>query len=673
MESDLIRQRLQGLDFASRLPRLEELQKEMRDLDSQVMQTSRRVSTLDKLNIFSDSPEEVQVKRLKQAIEVCQGEYAGIAGQWNQTLADLEKEFPDFAQVRGLERLLSQCIDFVGGTAGNPVLAVAQLKEQLLQPHSLVELLQGLSDVQSCQHHRSASHHSILGPLARSLPADYPGWKVQEDPLQLTAPLTVLCYHLAQLPSLRCALALAQLEAVLKQSRPVDGRLLQEDGSLLSQPILPLGACIVECLENVVQAAGESWPGVPFGQQVQGWFLPADTQPPPPPEAPLWQQFRDEVNRRTLAVVALDSLLSQASSQVSWSDRVNVFTQSASEAREQVLKAALTRAQEQLDQTVPNQEADAHSLAGMVASHCLNILRASHRVSTQEGTSSSKINCKLNHQRPLAEAVEGFRSWLRDRNQLPFTLRQLIDQVEQAPAGEGNTPAQWMRARLANQPFAAMLGEARQKRQAALAAFQRRSQSCSEVSVLDRLNVFTESASEKAAKQSKGDWRAAEAAARSSEEHLEAALFGALREFPEAHLYYASEELSVEVPALQAVCRSKTRSHGHGDDKHRHATYYCEVSGLASVQRLTRDLISLAASCGCRGGETWTQMTRRASRVSHPVLRSLLPNWFSAGLQPGQVRLDSSHASFSGSEFFEDMYLAWCQANGLGPASPGRF
>jgi uncharacterized protein YeeX (DUF496 family) len=640
MEADLIRQRLQGLDFESRLPRLEELQKEMRDLEQQLTETSQRISVLDKLNVFSDSPEEAQVKRLKQAIEVCQAEYAGIAGQWNQTLAELEKEFPNFSRVRSLERLVSQCLDFVGGTAGNPVAAVTQLKEQLLHPHSLVELFP-----------------------AESLPTDWEGWTGPDDPPQL-----------AQFPQLRCALAVAQLEAVLKQSTPVAGQLLEDNGSLRSQPILPLGACLVECLESLVQVAADTWPEVPFGQQVQEWFRPsAPASPPAPESSPLWQQFGDQVKRCSLAVVALDSLLSQATSQVSWADRVNVFTQSASEAREKGLKAALARAQEQLAQTVPAAEADAHSLAGVVASHCLNILGASQRVSTQDGTSSSKINCKLNHQRPLAEAVEAFRSWLRDGYQLPFTLRQLIEQIEHAPAEEGNTPAQWMRARLGNQPFAAMLKEARQARQAALAAFQKRTQSRSEVSVLDRLNFFTESATEKAAKQSQAEWRAAEAAAQACEERLEAALFGALREFPQAHLYYASEEISIEVPALRAVCRSKTRSHRHGDHKHKDTTYYCEVSGLPSVQHQARELVALAASCGCRGGQTWTYMTRRSSRVVHPLLRALLPDWTGPGLQPGQLRPASNQASFAGGEFFEEMYLDWCQANGLGPASPGRF
>lgn len=693
MISQIIRQRLQALNMGSQLPRLAELQELLSNLEERLAATKSNIGLLDRLNILSDSPDEVKVKSLTAQIDGHRKEFVQIGSRWNQALADLENEFPNFRMVRSAERLCAPCLEFVFDQAPNPAAQVSSLKHEMFNrffsEFSLADVLRGLAEPSKLPRNGSQEPTSrdwpqlkldallnILAPKCH----DYSGWSLDGSAFQLNRSLGQLCLLIGQYPPLGCVLALAQLEALLANSSPVSEARLESDGSLKTHAGIPLGACIVDSLEHLNQSLRICFPDVPFGFEIQSWFrdVPVEHRGPIG-EKSKWTELRPTIQERSLAVVALSSLLERAKSEVSWVDRVNVFSDSETEVREKTIKAALTQAKADLMQLPndcqggPGQELDAHGLASSVAHHTAQIVLAIQAVSTNPGDSWRKMNCELKNQRQLAEALGVFRKWLQDRYNLPLTLKQLLEEIAKSPAvdeplGDGNLP-KVMAARLVSTPISEMLLEARQMRQEAVKAFREWREAATQVSALDRLNIFSESASEKAEKQAEARWRKVHQEASRSEERLEATLMNALRQYPEAHLFYATEELAILVPTLQAVCREKVTS----DDKTR---YYCYIEGLPMVEKLGLQLAQLAHSCGCIYGGQATNLTiRRLSWIEDQAIVSALPKAAiqSHGLKPGDVlpRVEEEMLEVGGA--FREFYLAWCQQNGTGPASQGRF
>jgi hypothetical protein len=698
MISQIIRQRLQALNMGSQLPRLAELQELLSNLEERLATAKSNIGLLDRLNILSDSPDEVKVKALTAQISGHRKEFVEIGGRWNQALADLENEFPNFRIVRSVERLCSPCLEFVFGQAPNPISQVTATKKELFNhffsEFNLANLFQSLSkpenltklgrDMPQSAEWPVLKQDELLAVLA-PICKDYSGWSLDNSPFQLNQSLGQLGVLMSQYKPLACVLALAQLEILLSNSSPVGEARLEQDGSLKVSAGVPLGACIVDCLDRLHQALRECFPDVPFGFEVQSWFRtgPEEQKLSSRGDQSKWRQLQTNIQMRSLALVALNSLLERAKSQVSLLDRVNVFSDSETEVREKKLKAAITQAKTDLMQLPqdcqagPGLELDDHNLASLVAHHTVQVVLAIQGLSTNTGDSWRKINCVFKGQSELAEALGAFRNWLQDRYNLPYTLKQLLEEVSKSPAvdepiGHGNLP-KILAARLCSTPLSEMLQEARQKRKDALTAFKDRRVAVNQVSLLDRLNIFSESASEKAEKQADSKWRNAYAAANESEDRLEATLMNALRQYPEAHLFYATEELALQVPTLKAVCRKSETTNSNGDKKTR---YYCEIEGLPLVERLGLQLAQLAHSCGCiHGGQATNLTIRRLSWVEDPVILSALPKAASQshGLKPGEVQSRVDQEPLWGGGAFEGFYLAWCQQNDMGPASPGRF
>lgn len=640
-----IRQSLQQHGFQQSLVRLRQLEEQLHELQSRIQQESSQISTLDRLNVFTDSPQEARVKKWTKELKACRQELDTIAAGWNQALAALEQQFPEFARVRSVESLVGAVVDFLYGRTASPLEQVVAARAKL---------------------HPEASAKGALGQrlLAQGSP----------PPLESGEPflawLKQAMVGLSQDPDWAQAVALARVEVLLRCPFRVEQHRLDEGGQLLADSAWTGGAACLEALERLLESLTNASPEVPLGAEVRGWFLPGEARTPLETPEP-WRIFGQQVLEQAQLVLALESLLGVAGSQVRWLDRVNVFTDSPEETREKQLRQLLSEQVQKLAHFQPPPEQDAASLAANVASYVGSLARAAQRVATQTGTSSRQLDCQLYHQRELSEKMEHFRRWLASAWSAPPTVRQLVEELERG-GEQGLVP--YVRSRLDRQTFSDLLQAARQRRAEALQSFRSRSQAAAQVSLLDRINIFTESASERAAKQAKADWKAADVAARDAEDRFESYLFQALREFPLAHLFYASEELSMLVPALQAVCRSRTKTYRRDGRNYTKTTYYCEVEGLSLVKAELQGLARLAASCGCRRGLGYRYLERRAEQVRHPALASLLPAPSGdAGLHPGEVRFRVSREDSISAGWAEDLFLDWCLQNGTGPASPGRF
>ena len=657
-----LQSRLQDFPAGRQLPRLHQLEAERTELEAALKEAQSRVSTLDRLNVFSDSPAELRVKEIQLELNRNGEERARVAAEWNQALTSLAEEFPEFALARRFEGVLEATLAYLQGQAKVPLTQVRELIQLLQQNYCNGQTLGSLLMELREAHGEGRPPSLDLSPrnaeeLCSLLPTDVQGWN-----LESLGTLCKLTEALAQVwgPA-RLLLALAQLEALLKRSTATSEGQLTGAGEIVKSPLVVGGFWIVDSLESLLVAFRQVLPGVPLGQDLQNQFLRG---------LPMTPGTADRIQglpSSALTLAALDHLLEEAARRVHWVDRVNVFHNSESELWEKQLKAALAEAEEGLKPCRPESPGE----CGLVTELLLEVARCAERVSTRKGESSSKINCPLYHHGDLCEAVAQLRSFLSQGRPLAPTLKLLVDDLTEG----GSELALHLRARIEREPFLQLLGEARQLRRDTLERLRLWKELRHQVGVLDRLNIFSESDSERAEKEAKSAWRQSDAQAEAKELDLERLLMTALAQFPLVHLYYLSEELSLQVPMMSAQCTSRTHTY-YRDGRQRTRRYYsCYVSGLTSVKAEIRDLLALAYSCGCRGSRQHDWLHQRAQQVSDSALLSQLPErWRSGGgaLTAGEVRVRSRREQVEDG-WAREMYLEWCLANQTGPAAPGRF
>lgn len=149
------------------------------------------------------------------------------------------------------------------------------------------------------------------------------------------------------------------------------------------------------------------------------------------------------------------------------------------------------------------------------------------------------------------------------------------------------------------------------------------------IKLIDRINIFTDSPREVAAKEAKKVEQELSAAAGQAQENIRRVLLEGLQSFPAANLFYMCVELRTLCEGLRAVCCSETVTRGSGDDETTTTEYWCEVVGLDEA---CHQAVLCASTFHQYHGQVhglYRQLTRlRMTQVQEPSLADVLRRLF---------------------------------------------
>lgn len=439
-------------------------------------------------------------------------------------------------------------------TANDPVQA-RQMLRQLEKTHPQLSPPRQLEDIQEL-----ALHMLIQGQPPAALKKALKQFPAPPEPL---------------------AGALARLHSLISRLDSEQELCLNAAGQLQGPPASPVGALFIDCLEQISAAARATWSEVPSPGEAVSWFWPVRPQPT---NGPLLTALNQQLDHLT----QLDQSIETTNRQVKLIDRINIFTDSPEEARLKQLKAERKAAEAQWKQVRRDYREAASAWryeqeSLFLCDRLVALMHALAQVSTRPGRSNTSINCPLNH----AESLIPDCNWLLERQAqrhgFSGDYESLVQQVCAAQGGPTSLPEQ-LKAHLGNALNAAVkaagLAESELKEAGHFTTNAEK-----KITLMDRINIFSDSPRELAAKEARQAQLELSAAAQRAQDNIRKVLLEGLQSFPAANLYYMCVELRALCEGLRAVCRSESVTRGSGEDERTTTEYWCDIVGLDSARR----------------------------------------------------------------------------------------
>lgn len=420
--------------------------------------------------------------------------------------------------------------------------------------------------------------------------------------------------------------ALARLLSLLGRLDSEKELCLNAAGQVQAPPASALGPLLVDCLEQISAAARSTWPDAPSPGEAISWFWPVKPEPPGGPDLEPLRQHLDRLSR-------LDQAIESTNRAIKLIDRINIFTDSPEEARLKQHKAERKAAENQWKELRRDYRQAAsvwryEQEGPFLSDRLVGMLTALAQVSTRRGRSRSPLSCPLNH----AESIIPDCNWLLERQAERYGFSgdyaSLVPEVCAAKPGEANLPER-LKAHLGNALNAAVkaaqLAESELKEASHFTANAEK-----KITLMDRINIFSDSPRETAAKEARKVQQELSGAAQRAQEEIRKVLLDGLQSFPEANLYYMCVELRALCESLRAVCRSESVTRGSGDSESTTTEYWCEIIGLDSARRQ-------AVLCACTFHQyhgqihgLYRHLTRlRMAQVQEPSLAETIRRLYS--------------------------------------------
>ena len=422
------------------------------------------------------------------------------------------------------------------------------------------------------------------------------------------------------------ATALARLTSLLSRLETKKELCLNAAGQLQAPPASLTGPLYIDALEQISAAARDLWPEVPSPGEAVGWLWPVKPKPVAGPSLDLLRQELDRLSQ-------LDMLVESTDRKIKLIDRINIFTDSPEEAALKQHKAERKAAEVSWKEARGAYHQEAASWHGsqeatFVSDRLVSLIEALAKVSTTKGRKRSFINCPLNN----ADSLLPDCNWLMEkqshRHGYSGDYESLTRQVCAAQPGQASLPER-LKEQLGNALNAAVkaaqLAESEYQEAVKFTAHAQK-----KVTLMDKINIFTDSPREVAAKEAKRVECDLARGVQWAQEEIRKVLMGGLESFPSANLYYMCEELRARCTAIQVLCCSENVTRGSGDDEYTVTEYWCEIVGLEEARRQAS---RCAATCHQHHGQVhglYRQLTRqRMHEVQEPSLADVIRRSFS--------------------------------------------
>lgn len=414
---------------------------------------------------------------------------------------------------------------------------------------------------------------------------------------------------------------LQRLKSLLTRLETVKEPCLNAAGQVQVPSASPFGPLWIEVLESLSAEARSLWPEAPSPGEATSWFWPVKSAPPAGPSLAALGELLGELAR-------LDQLVVSTDQKVKWIDRINIFTDSPEEAQLKGHKAE----RRSLEARWKEARRDYHDQAaaergqqeaGFLSDRLVSVSQALAQVTTTRGKSDWPKECPLLNADSLLPDCDWLLEQQSRRHGLSGDYESLTEQVCMARPGQATFPER-LKAHLGNALNAAVkaaeLAASEHKEASEFTATEEK-----KVTLMDKVNIFTDSPREKAAKEAKRVQTELADAALRAQENIRAVLMQGLADFPEANLYYLCVELRQLCESIRAVCRSQSYTSGSGSSRRTKTRYYCEIHGLEPARRQAN---LCAATFHQYHGQVlglYRQLTRqRMHQVREPSLLDLI-------------------------------------------------
>lgn len=577
---------------------LERGAEEIRQMERELEELKQSIPLKDRIIFFSDTPDEAREKTTKERLAAKRRELAEHTEKTRRFLTQLQERETDFGLALALER----------GLVG---ILMAEQPDQLTAPRkTLTQLLKKL-------------------PSEPARPTEVP------DPEQAA-------FALNSGPFTDLKVALKMLLRVSKLVKA--GYERTWEGSRRAMVLRPL---LLRLVGRCCGAFARNCPGIPFAGELYCSMCP------PPDQVPVGatvlrehlfsstEALLQNLERQVETLVGLDELLELNKKNISTMDRIVFWSDTEAEAREKAWKQQRKDQIRQLRKSWEELLTQVRVGRGEVWSAFLldtfsPVPKAVERISTPEGRSSWSKKCPVLHREEAVELADYFRRELQRRFQVQGEASQLFEQALMAAGSEqalnrdplGNPVAIDGETLLR---VAAREVEARGLKERFLAAGRtqvksedtRRQlrQARSQVSLWDRLNVFSDSEAEKAEKEVRDRHSQEAEQARYLLESAHEGFLEALAEiYPPAQLTFEINRLCQELAMINSECRSFTEEDSEGN---RSTYYYCALTGkweaMQTSARLERSIREHT-----EGTPYLHQWLEEVGRDFNPVTRWLL-------------------------------------------------
>lgn len=274
---------------------------EIAQVEKELNRLQEKVSTLDKLNVFTDTPEEARIKECRERIKLRQKEFENYTKITGEFISELGEQFPDFKVATHLEAFFRESIE-------------------CSKPGDFKSLAQTI--------------RKWLGPLLKELE----GLKEAPEGSDILEQLVIGPYQHTR-RALLCLLSISPLLEIIKED--------QWEGSAKILSFRPL---IFRLVENCRQAFKEDCEGVPLPCEIhQGLTDHKDKSQDDPIGNQLRAGISTELEEHFQSLLKLNrtlagyrTLIELNSSEISTLDRVAFWSDTKAESREKGWKSQIT-------------------------------------------------------------------------------------------------------------------------------------------------------------------------------------------------------------------------------------------------------------------------------------------------------------------------------------------
>lgn len=544
---------------------LSDVRQEQAVLQQKLAELKTQISTLDRINVFTDSPDEAREKRFKERLAACKVEEQNSAQALQQFFQDCQNLRPEFANILQLEQATRLLL---GGQIAQGGKALRQWLESLEQPfpvsgqESWAELLKN--------------------EFSRARPFLYAIW------------------------------------ALLPVLQPVADWTLEGPRATLRYRSL-----VIHLLEKCRKALQEDCPGLPWPCELQALACPS------PPTTHRLDRLLSAEDQQTLraqleslanqAIEAarLELLLSWNKKNISTMDRVVFWSDTRAEALEKQLKQQRKSVRTALKEDWVELcrvhcEARSQSWAGLWIDYFPGILPALKNIRVTSPTGMFTKTCQLLHREGAEREIDNLARQLRQRYSLDLSLANLRSAALSAtpregkpePDARGNFPpltavelTGYLAAALQQARFQEKLDQAHQRQSRAREHEQEYRSIKGNQSGVERLvSLFRAGSEERSVRQ---QMHQAKTAADQDWEYLDLEYLEILwRLYPPAVALSEVSQLSDQIYRIEGVVRSYTTEDSEGNSSTR---YESVISGLepaiSSYERLKKRLQEDLGDC----------------------------------------------------------------------------
>ncbi len=461
---------------------------------------------------------------------------------------------------------------------------------------------------------RLFEHTSHLVWLEQELERETESTSLLEQRAQTLAEVHRLVLEgLSGYPPLKVYAALRKLVVVAKLAEPGEEFTLHQSGRPVAQGLVTYSALLQRLLAETVDAFRATFPEVPFS-----WEMADDQKVKKALGAELrLYEVMDEAGleesltragEKAAALAGIEVALQSTRKSISLLDRVVFWSDTEHESQERALKHAYTYGEQDFKSqwwalVELAQGARAQFPGFYLSDGIVNSIVTLESIKTREGESQFQRSCPLHNKEGAVRAVGELHSKLRQKYAIPDTLRGLLlEALKAEPIPEGIVTGENVFGHLAREieglDLAEQLKEAdslheelAQKRRVA----QRLS---SQVSTLDRLNIFTQSDSEKEAERAAAEVRKVSFRQDQIRDGIWSRFEQVLTRFPEVRVFQFVSELRGLVASIESRSASRTKSYTDSDGNTRRTTYYyCYVAGKGEALEQAYQCSSFIVHC----------------------------------------------------------------------------